>query len=156
MQTPLERAVQRVRDARYALADILIVSDGGFGVTPATLESLRRCKKTLDLRVHGILIGDRETIGLLEVCDPLHWVRAWRRYATASGVWLPRAIARSARHTAQNVGTCGRHFSCKGPGQRGRSVDQGQRLVVVPPFRQHLGQVVEDLGRSRVRPRRCA
>jgi hypothetical protein len=32
--------------------------------------------------VHGILIGDRETIGLLEVCDTLHWVREWRRYAS--------------------------------------------------------------------------
>jgi hypothetical protein len=36
------------------------------------------------LRVHGILIGDRETIGLLEVCDELHWVREWRRYAEAA------------------------------------------------------------------------
>jgi hypothetical protein len=32
--------------------------------------------------VHGILIGDRETIGLLEVCDAIHWVRDWRRYAS--------------------------------------------------------------------------
>jgi uncharacterized protein with von Willebrand factor type A (vWA) domain len=85
VQTPLERAVQLVQQARFALADILIVSDGEFGVTPATLEMLRACKKRLGLRVHGILIGDRETIGLLEVCDQLHWVRDWRRYATASG-----------------------------------------------------------------------
>ncbi|MEO8545593.1 MAG: VWA domain-containing protein [Burkholderiaceae bacterium] len=85
VQTPLEHAVQQVRQARFALADILIVSDGEFGVTPATLEMLRQCKKQLGLRVHGILIGDRETIGLLEVCDQLHWVRDWRRYATASG-----------------------------------------------------------------------
>ena len=84
VQTPLERAVTLVDGAQWALADILIVSDGEFGVTPATLESLRQCKKALGLRVHGILIGDRETIGLLEVCDQLHWVRAWRRYATAS------------------------------------------------------------------------
>ena len=84
LQTPLERAVTLVQATQWALADILIVSDGEFGVTPATLALLRRCKKQLGLRVHGILIGDRETIGLLEVCDQLHWVRAWRRYATAS------------------------------------------------------------------------
>lgn len=82
LQTPLERAVQRVQEQAFALADILIVSDGEFGVTPATLEMLRQCKKRQGLRVHGILIGDRETIGLLEVCDQIHWVRAWRRYAT--------------------------------------------------------------------------
>jgi uncharacterized protein with von Willebrand factor type A (vWA) domain len=85
VQTPLERAVALVQEGTYALADILIVSDGEFGVTPATLEALRGSKKSLGLRVHGILIGDRETIGLLEVCDQIHWVRAWRRYATASG-----------------------------------------------------------------------
>ncbi len=85
VQTPLERAVHLVQHAQFALADILIVSDGEFGVTPATLHMLHRGKKQLGLRVHGILIGDRETIGLLEVCDQLHWVRDWRRYATASG-----------------------------------------------------------------------
>jgi len=85
VQTPLERAIALVQDGAYALADILIVSDGEFGVTPATLASLRRSKKALGLRVHGVLIGDRETIGLLEVCDQLHWVRAWRRYATQAG-----------------------------------------------------------------------
>jgi hypothetical protein len=62
----------------------LIVSDGEFGVTPATLAMLRDCKASLGLRVHSILIGDRETIGLLEVSDQTHWVRAWRRYATHS------------------------------------------------------------------------
>ena len=82
VQTPLERAIELVRTQAYALADILIVSDGEFGVTPATLALLRQCKATLGLRVHSILIGDRETIGLLEVSDQIHWVRAWRRYAT--------------------------------------------------------------------------
>ena len=82
VQTPLERAIALVRSQSFALADILIVSDGEFGVTPATLAHLMECKATLGLRVHSILIGDRETIGLLEVSDQLHWVRAWRRYAT--------------------------------------------------------------------------
>ncbi len=82
VQTPLERAITLVRTNDFALADILIVSDGEFGLTPATLALLRQCKAELGLRVHGILIGDRETIGLLEVSDQIHWVRAWRRYAT--------------------------------------------------------------------------
>ncbi|MGA8516468.1 MAG: VWA domain-containing protein [Burkholderiaceae bacterium] len=83
-QTPLERANELVRTQAFALADILIVSDGEFGVTPATLATLRECKTSLGLRVHSILIGDRETIGLLEVSDQIHWVRDWRRYATQS------------------------------------------------------------------------
>ena len=82
VQTPLERAIALVHTQAWALADILIVSDGEFGVTPATLAALRTCKADLGLRVHGILIGDRETIGLLEACDSIHWVRDWRRYAS--------------------------------------------------------------------------
>ncbi len=82
VQTPLERAIELVGTQAYALADILIVSDGEFGATPATLALLRKCKASLGLRVHSILIGDRETMGLLEVSDQIHWVRAWRRYAT--------------------------------------------------------------------------
>lgn len=85
VQTPLERAIALVRSQSFALADILLVSDGEFGVTPATLAQLRECKTRLGLRVHSVLIGDRETIGLLEISDQIHWVRAWRRYATQPG-----------------------------------------------------------------------
>lgn len=80
VQTPIERALALVQTAEWADADLLIVSDGEFGVTPDTLQRLREAKAGLGLRAHGVLIGDRETIGLLEVCDHLHWVREWRRY----------------------------------------------------------------------------
>ncbi|MGM9425400.1 VWA domain-containing protein [Hydrogenophaga sp. MI9] len=85
VQTPIERAIEQVQQQGWQDADVLIVSDGEFGLTPATLAQLRRAKERLALRVHGILIGDRETIGLVEICDALHWVRDWRRYGQASG-----------------------------------------------------------------------
>lgn len=85
VQTPIERAVEQVQQQGWQDADVLIVSDGEFGLTPATLAQLRQAKERLGLRVHGILIGDRETIGLVEICDALHWVRDWRRYGQASG-----------------------------------------------------------------------
>ena len=67
------------------------------------------------LRAHGILIGDRETIGLLEVCDHLYWVREWRRYGSGAAtvgenfspvhsrsltaLYFPNALSgRAARH----------------------------------------------------------
>jgi hypothetical protein len=31
-----------------------------------------------------VLVGDRETMGLLEVCDHIHWVRDWRRHGDAA------------------------------------------------------------------------
>ena len=85
VQTPIERAIERVQRQGWQDADVLIVSDGEFGLTPATLTQLRQAKQRLGLRVHGILIGDRETIGLVEICDALHWVRDWRRYGSATG-----------------------------------------------------------------------
>ena len=81
---PLERAIARLEEAEWQLADLLIASDGEFGATPALVERLDATRRERGLRVQGILIGDRETIGLLEITDDIHWVRDWRRYAGAS------------------------------------------------------------------------
>jgi uncharacterized protein with von Willebrand factor type A (vWA) domain len=86
VQTPMERAIELVQGRGWEEADLLIVSDGEFGVTHATLNQLRDAKQRLALRVHGVLIGDRETVGLAEVCDQLHWVREWRRYGSGTTV----------------------------------------------------------------------
>lgn len=86
VQTPIETAIDRVQATGWEDADILIVSDGEFGVTHHTLALLRDAKARLGLRVHGILIGDRETVGLVEVCDSLHWVQDWRRHASGGTV----------------------------------------------------------------------
>jgi uncharacterized protein with von Willebrand factor type A (vWA) domain len=86
VQTPIEHAIERVHQARWQQADLLIVSDGEFGCMPATLARLDDARTRFGLRVQGVLVGDRETMGLLDVCDHLHWVRDWRRYAeTAQG-----------------------------------------------------------------------
>lgn len=77
---PLERALARLDEAGWALADLLIASDGAFGATPALAARVEAARRERGLRVQGILIGDRETIGLLELADDIHWVRDWRRY----------------------------------------------------------------------------
>ena len=84
VQGPIERAIERVHEAAWRQADLLIVSDGEFGCVPQTLARLDQARATLGLRVQGVLVGDRETMGLLETCDELHWVRDWRRYADAA------------------------------------------------------------------------
>ncbi len=80
VQTPIEHAIGRVRGARWRQADLLIVSDGEFGCTGTTLAQLDQARADLGLRVQGILVGDRETMGLLDTCDHIHWLRDWRRY----------------------------------------------------------------------------
>ena len=84
IQTPIEQAIERVQEARWRSADLLIVSDGEFGCVPHTLARLDEARARFGLRVQGVLVGDRETMGLLEVCDDIHWVRDWRRYADAA------------------------------------------------------------------------
>lgn len=84
VQAPIERAVQRLREQRWSSADLLIVSDGEFGCTPATLAQLEAARAELGLRVQGILVGDRETLGLLDSCDHVFWLRDWRRYTGAT------------------------------------------------------------------------
>lgn len=117
VQAPIERAVQSVHDARWRSADLLIVSDGEFGCTPQTLAQLDDARARFGLRVQGVLVGDRETLGLLETCDTIHWVRDWRRHADAAqgadaqgfspvhsksltALYFPNALSpRAARHT---------------------------------------------------------
>ena len=117
LQTPIERAIAAVHDARWRSADLLVVSDGEFGCRAETLDRLDEARERHGLRVQGVLVGDRETMGLLEVCDAIHWVRDWRRYADAAeggdqrghspvhsksltALYFPNALsARAARHS---------------------------------------------------------
>ena len=77
---PLERSLARLEDSGWRQADLLIASDGEFGATAALAEAVERAKAVLGLRVQGVLIGDRETVGLLELVDEVFWVRDWRRF----------------------------------------------------------------------------
>ena len=113
VQAPIERAIARVHEAGWNGADLLIVSDGEFGCVPATLQRLDDARRDLGLAVQGVLIGDRETLGLLEVVDDIHWLRDWRRHDDAApragfspvhsksltALYFPNALsARAARH----------------------------------------------------------
>lgn len=77
---PLMRVLERLNESDWQLADLLIASDGEFGATAALGQELDRARSGAGLRVQGVLIGDRETIGLLELADDIFWVRNWRRY----------------------------------------------------------------------------
>ena len=81
---PLEQALDKMEQAGWQLADLLIASDGEFGATPEVASRLHRAKREQGLRVQGILIGDRETLGLLELADDIFWVRDWRKYGTSN------------------------------------------------------------------------
>jgi len=122
IQNPIERAVEQVHDARWRSADLLIVSDGEFGCVPQTLRRLDEARARYGLRVQGVLVGDRETMGLLEVCDHIHWEREWRRFdeqapgtessgfspvhsKSLTALYFPNALSdRATRHRAPGGG----------------------------------------------------
>lgn len=83
---PLAAAAERVQTERWQNADLLIASDGAFGATPAVVAQLNAAKREQGLFVQGVLIGDRETIGLLEVADAVYWIRDWRRAGSTAAV----------------------------------------------------------------------
>jgi uncharacterized protein with von Willebrand factor type A (vWA) domain len=86
---PIEAALRALHDARWQGADLLIASDGEFGCTPETLAALDAARTRLGLRVTGVLIGDRETIGLMQVADEIFWVRDWRSEHAGGSVFSP-------------------------------------------------------------------
>jgi uncharacterized protein with von Willebrand factor type A (vWA) domain len=81
---PLARAVERLRQDEWHLADLLLATDGEFGVPREIAARVSAAKQDLGLRVQGVLIGDRETIGMLEICDDVFWVRDWRRFGSGA------------------------------------------------------------------------
>jgi len=106
---PLERVLDRLQQERWQRADLLIASDGEFGATPRTALAVARAKADLGLRVQGVLIGDRETIGMLELADDVFWVRDWRRYGgydvdspvptkSLTAIYFPGALRSAGRH----------------------------------------------------------
>ncbi len=97
LQGPIEHAIHKVQRARWASADLLIVSDGEFGCTAATLARLDAARAQQGLRVQGVLVGDRETMGLMEVADDIFWVRDWRRFSAQVG---PQAGAQARASAA--------------------------------------------------------
>lgn len=81
---PLDKVLAKLESQSWRLADLLIASDGEFGATPEMAARLNEAKSTLGLRVQGVLIGDRETVGLLEIADDIFPVRDWRKFGGAN------------------------------------------------------------------------
>ncbi len=103
---PLERVIARLEEVRWQRADLLMATDGEFGATPELAARLDGVKRQLGLRVQGVLLADRETLGLLEVCDHIFPVRDWRRFggvhvespvhtSSLTALYFPGAVRRT-------------------------------------------------------------
>lgn len=80
---PIERAVQKIHESEWHLADLVIASDGEFSVTPEVEQAVKTAQSELGLRVQGILINERLTAGMRQICSDIFPFPHWRRYAQA-------------------------------------------------------------------------
>ncbi len=131
---PLERVIAKLEEQRWQQADLLLATDGEFGATPELAARLAAVKRDLGLRVQGVLVADRETLGLLEVADNIYPVRDWRRYGGANvdspihshrltAMYFPGAL-RSAANQAATVAGAAASAAVMGGHHRGESVDE--------------------------------
>lgn len=137
---PLEKVIAKLEQERWQLADLLIASDGEFGATPQIAARLDVVKRELGLRVQGVLIADRETVGLLEVADSIYPVRDWRRYGGANvdspihthrltALYFPGALRNAANQQATVSGAAASAALLEGerrsdPGAQRRNGDE--------------------------------
>jgi uncharacterized protein with von Willebrand factor type A (vWA) domain len=78
---PIARALKRVETAKWSRADAIIVSDGEFPVPGATSAAVASARKSLHLRVHGLLIGAGHSAAMTSLCDPVHVFKDWNALA---------------------------------------------------------------------------
>ena len=79
---PISAATKKLEAAKWKRADIIMVSDGEFGVPSQTSEILEAAKKKYGLRVHGLLVsnscyGSSGVGSMSRLCEPLHLFRDW-------------------------------------------------------------------------------
>eukprot|EP00241_Pyramimonas_parkeae_P004057 CAMPEP_0114231982 /NCGR_PEP_ID=MMETSP0058-20121206/4352_1 /TAXON_ID=36894 /ORGANISM="Pyramimonas parkeae, CCMP726" /LENGTH=614 /DNA_ID=CAMNT_0001343403 /DNA_START=229 /DNA_END=2073 /DNA_ORIENTATION=+ len=84
---PLWRSLARLKTAEWADADMLLVTDGEIRPpNPDLITSLNEAKANLDLKVHGLLVGDKGDPEVMnDICSHVHEFKAWdkvesRRY----------------------------------------------------------------------------
>jgi uncharacterized protein with von Willebrand factor type A (vWA) domain len=119
---PLERALALLEAERFALADLLIASDGEFGATPEVAARVAQAKVERGLRVQGVLVGDRETLGMLELADDVLWVRDWRRYGGGDGRSPVHSKSLTATYFPAALRGPGLATPPAAPGEAGRAV----------------------------------
>ncbi len=74
--TAVEAVARRLEQPDWTRADVLLVSDGEFGVQRSVKTIVDRARKA-GTRFHGVLVGRRGWSGLEELCEPLHVFGDW-------------------------------------------------------------------------------
>ncbi len=77
VHTPLDAALDQLSREEWTRADVLLVSDGQFGVSSALVARVTQARERRGTRFHGLLIGQSRH-AMERVCDPLHVFADWQ------------------------------------------------------------------------------
>lgn len=87
VDAPLELSLERIGREEWALADILMVTDGEIPQpSEAILSRLAAAQQSLGLEVHGLLVGRNVTPAMEALCSHLHVFRSWSVVVPGAGV----------------------------------------------------------------------
>lgn len=82
---PVRVALDMLFENRWSNADLLIVSDGAFDVSPALLHDIHTIRESNGNRVHGLLIGVQQSEAMESMCEPLHVFADWAAVGGVDG-----------------------------------------------------------------------
>jgi len=74
---PFGRAVMRLQEAAWQRADVLLVSDGEFPVAAETVALVKRTREQLQVRLHGLLVGNSSSDAMTALSDQVHRFADW-------------------------------------------------------------------------------
>ncbi len=77
IEEPLRRALDLQEQMAWRNADILLVTDGEFGVAPHAAARAQHARKEYGLVLHGLVLGGGRSVAIAEVCDPVHRLADW-------------------------------------------------------------------------------
>eukprot|EP00240_Pyramimonas_obovata_P002980 CAMPEP_0118929978 /NCGR_PEP_ID=MMETSP1169-20130426/6820_1 /TAXON_ID=36882 /ORGANISM="Pyramimonas obovata, Strain CCMP722" /LENGTH=654 /DNA_ID=CAMNT_0006872267 /DNA_START=176 /DNA_END=2140 /DNA_ORIENTATION=+ len=84
---PLWRSLRRLKEVGWSDADMLLVTDGEIQPpNPDLVTSLNAAKEDLDLKVHGLLVGDAGNPDVMtSICSQVHKFEAWNKVQSRQG-----------------------------------------------------------------------
>lgn len=74
---PIREAVKLLDRERWEKADILLVSDGEFGVPRELTATLDEAREERGLRLHGVCVGRQRHDAMRKLCDEFHLFEDW-------------------------------------------------------------------------------
>ena len=80
VDTPLEKSLEKMREADWSRADILMVTDGEIpNAKPTLKEDLDKAIEEQGLRLHALLVGNRTSKAIEQLCTDIHLFKDWKQ-----------------------------------------------------------------------------